>query len=98
MKEKWSDLEGLPVRFDVGSTTEQAMSDKVAANIICLTKDGRIIFNGEEFPNLKDRFVSKDELDIIGGKTFVSKEYVDEKISELENKITQLINLLTLNQ
>ena len=98
MKEKWSDLENKKVRFDVGSTTEQAMSDKVAAHVICFTKDGRIIFNGEEFPNLKDRYVSKDDINIIGGKTFVSKEYVDGKISELENKITQLINLLTLNQ
>lgn len=98
MKEKWSDLEKLPVRFDVGSTTDIALSDKVAANVICFTKDGRIILNGEEFPNLKGRYVSKEELDIIGGKTFVSKEYVDDKISELNDKITQLINLLTLNQ
>ena len=85
MKEKWSDLEGLPVRFDVGSTAEESKSDKIAANVICFTTDNRIIFNGEEFTQ------------VISSGGSVTKEYVDEKIQDIQNQLTQLIQLLTLS-
>ncbi len=49
MKKRWKDLEGSRVRFDVGSTSEEALSDKFPAEVICFTKDGKIIFNGVEF-------------------------------------------------
>ncbi len=49
MKKEWKDIEGSLVRFDVGSSYQDAMSDKMPAEVVCFTKDGRIIFNGVEF-------------------------------------------------
>lgn len=49
MKKDWKYLEGLGFRVDVGSTYSQAMSDSTPAEVLCFTKDGRIILNGIEF-------------------------------------------------
>lgn len=52
MKKPWKDLEGKLVRVDVGSSTKEALSDSVGPELICFTTDGKIIFNGIEYPNM----------------------------------------------
>ena len=49
MKKNWKDIEGKGLRVDVGSTSSQAMSDSMPAEVLCFTTDGRIILNGMEF-------------------------------------------------
>ena len=51
MKKPWKDIEGSEVRVDVGSTREQALGDKMPAEVLCFTTDNRIVMNGEEFPD-----------------------------------------------
>ncbi len=46
MKKEWKDIEGSRVRVDVGSTSKEALSRRMPAEVICFTKDGEIIFNG----------------------------------------------------
>lgn len=53
MKKPWKDIEGSLVRIDVGSTAKEALSDSMPAQVICFTTDGKIIFNGVEYPNMK---------------------------------------------
>lgn len=43
---KWSDLEGMPISFDVNSTTEEAMQATDHPSRIHLTTDGRVVMNG----------------------------------------------------
>ena len=52
MKKPWKDIEGSLVRIDVGSTSKEAMMDNIGAELICFTTDGKIIFNGVEYPNM----------------------------------------------
>ncbi len=52
MKKAWKDLEGSLVRIDVGSTSKEALSDSIAPQLICFTTDGKIVFNGIEYPNM----------------------------------------------
>lgn len=49
MKKEWKNIEGKMVRFDVGSTTEQAQAESMPAGVICFTTDNKVVFNGEVF-------------------------------------------------
>lgn len=49
MKKEWKNIEGKTVRFDVGSTTEQAQAESMPAEVICFTTDNKVVFNGEYF-------------------------------------------------
>lgn len=50
----WSKLEGMPIRFDVNSTTEEAMNTQNPSTVY-FTKDGRVLMNacilGDKNPN-----------------------------------------------
>jgi hypothetical protein len=49
MKKEWKNIEGKMVRFDVGSTTEQAQAESMPAEVICFTTGNKVVFNGEVF-------------------------------------------------
>lgn len=50
MKKDWKEIEGRPVRIDVNSTFDEAMGEEMEAEVLCFTKDNRVVMNGEEFP------------------------------------------------
>lgn len=64
MKKEWKDIEGLPFRVDVGSTTAQAMSDDVPASVLCLTTDGEVVINGVRYYADHDERITKNAADI----------------------------------
>lgn len=73
MKEKWSDIEQLPVRFDVGSTYKEAMSDTMPASVICFCVDGSIVLNGVKFG---------------GGSASEEIEVLKQQIKELQDLLS----------
>lgn len=50
MKKDWKEIEGRPVRIDVNSTFDEAIGEGMEAEVLCFTKDNRVVMNGEEFP------------------------------------------------
>lgn len=49
MNKAWKDIEGMPFRIDVGSTSQQAMSNRTPASVLHLTTDEEIVMNGVKF-------------------------------------------------
>ena len=86
MKKPWKDIEGSEVRVDVGSTREQALGDKMPAEVLCFTTDNRIVMNGEEFPDtskIADE-VRKDSKLYIDGEVFALKaDDTAERVNEV---------------
>lgn len=86
MKKPWKDIEGSEVRVDVGSTREQALGDKMPAEVLCFTTDNRIVMNGEEFPDtskIADE-VRKDSKLYIEGEVFALKaDDTAERVNEV---------------
>ena len=86
MKKQWKDIEGYKVRMDVGSTREQALGDKMPAEVLCFTTDNRIVMNGEEFPDtskIADE-VRKDSTLYIEGEVFALKaDDTAERVNEV---------------
>ena len=86
MKKPWKDIEGSEVRVDVGSTREQALGDKMPAEVLCFTTDNRIVMNGEEFPDtskIADE-VRKDSFALIEGEVFALKaDDTAERVNEV---------------
>lgn len=96
MKKQWKDIEGSEVRVDVGSTREQALGDKMPAEVLCFTTDNRIVMNGEEFPDTskivdevrKDTFALYIEGEVFALKADDTTERVNEVMPlSLFNKI-----------
>lgn len=89
MKKPWKDIEGSEVRVDVGSTREQALGDKMPAEVLCFTTDNRIVMNGEEFPDTsKISFALYIEGEVFALKADDTAERVNEVMPlSLFNKI-----------
>ena len=56
MKKEWKNLEGVQVRFDVGSTAAQAFAKGFPPEVICFTTDGNIVFNGIQYSLSQDEY------------------------------------------
>lgn len=83
MKKPWKDIEGSEVRVDVGSTREQALGDKMPAEVLCFTTDNRIVMNGEEFPDTSKNVDEVRALYIEGEVFALKADDTAERVNEV---------------
>lgn len=80
MKEEWENIEGKPFRIDVGSTTSEAEAESTPANVLCLTKEARVVMNGVRFSDMPMTLAHEQTLSKSGtgfcGNSYATDPYI----------------------